>query len=109
MKPTLVSVTKVELTRDLGVAKILVAISGRPQGQDSAMDTLLRLRGCVCSLRMPLGARQKLSASHRAGQLVCPPAKILVAISGRPQGQDSAKDTLLRLRGCVCSLCTTSG
>ena len=45
VKATLVSITKVELTRDLGVAKISVAISGRPQGQDSAMDTLLRLRG----------------------------------------------------------------
>ena len=44
IKPTLVSVTNVELTRDLGVAKISVAISGRPQGQADAMDTLLRLR-----------------------------------------------------------------
>ena len=47
IKPTLVSVTKVELTRDLGVAKISVAITGRVSGQEQAMNTLLGLRGCA--------------------------------------------------------------
>ena len=50
IKPTLVSVTKVELTRDLGVAKISVAITGRQTGQEQAMNTLLGLRGCVVML-----------------------------------------------------------
>ena len=53
IKPTLVSVTKVELTRDLGVAKISVAITGRVSGQEQAMNTLLGLRGCVsCATRV---------------------------------------------------------
>ena len=54
IKPTLVSVTKVELTRDLGVAKISVAITGRESGQEQAMNTLLGLRGCVlCPVSAP--------------------------------------------------------
>lgn len=43
----LASVTEVQISGDLQVAKVYVSISGSGEGQEAAMQGLTRLKGCI--------------------------------------------------------------
>jgi ribosome-binding factor A len=48
------TVTEVELSKDLAVAKIYISIYSDPTGQDAAWDGLRRLQGCAyCAVARP--------------------------------------------------------